>query len=1010
MSNQVVNNSSNDLSSYLNTDYKSGLNESEVKKRQEIFGYNELKKAEGKNFFQLFIEQSVELLPLLLLFSSIIAFVIAGLEHVGTIANIPSNIVILHFVQAGVLLAIVLINSVFGAFQEMKSNEAIEALQKMSVPKSKVLREGKIELIDSNELTIGDIIIVEAGDTIGADCKIIECSNLKVIESILTGESLPIEKTNQIPKILNESVPIGDRINELFSGCNVVNGRGVAIVTAIGSNTEIGKIATILSQTETIMTPLQLKLHKLGKWIGMVGIVLTFITFIFALFTVESVIDNGIAAMGPAIILAISTAVAIVPEGLGAVVNVVLAIGVRQMSKKNGLIKKLHAVETLGSVAVICSDKTGTLTMNKMTVVNLWTPKAKEADTLKEFKINDEYKKLIQYSALCTDCSVDETDPTKEKIGDPTEIALVDIALNNKISVQKLNKEYKRLADIPFDSDRKLMTTIHKIDNKIIAIVKGAPDILMSRCKKVSELSEAKKINNKWSDNAKRVLAVGIKVLKEVPKKIDDKKIESDLTFIGLIGMIDPPREEVKMSIQECINAGIKPVMITGDHLNTAVAIAKELKIYKDGDLAITGSDLEKMSDDELFNNIHKYSVFARVSPENKIRIVQAWQSKDQVVSMTGDGVNDAPALQAADIGCAMGITGTDVSKGAAAMVLTDDNFSTIVESVKTGRSIYENIKRIVLFLLSTNVSGVIIILLGMIIMYFVFDPKYGGLGACTPDYISTILQGIQNPQAISDQVNEVIKFQSVVSALLILINNIVVEIIPGIFLGMQEYEADFMKRRPRSKFETIFADGLIKKIFIVGLASGIVTMCAFILGVYTAIWTNAPGLRFYYGSIASFITISGCGIAKAFWLSTEKLLVKSKFQDIKNICYSTAYCGALILLVVLIPQVSSLFGERPELYKEEFNNLTVDEFNKLQSAIFNGTTSSSMVNGYIWLSSLSFSLLFLIFLEMYKFIEMKFFAKKYETNISEFKLIEKPLPWYENYKWIKKIVKKSNA
>lgn len=1006
MENNACDKSLKDLSSYLKTDHNTGLDESEAKRRQEVFGYNELKKDKSKNFFQLFIEQLFDLLPLLLFISSIIAFVIAILEFMEVIANIPPNIVTLHFAQAAVLLAIVIVNSIFGAFQEMKSNEAIEALQKMSVPKSKVLREGIIELVDSNKLTIGDIVIVEAGDTIGADCRIIECSNLKVVESILTGESLPIDKTDVIPKILKENVPIGDRVNELFSGCNVVNGRAVAIVTAIGKNTEIGKIATMLSQTETVMTPLQLKLHKLGKWIGMAGIILTIVAFIFALFTIESVIVSGAAAIGPAIILAISTAVAIVPEGLTAVVNVILAIGVRQMSKKNGLIKKLHAVETLGSVAVICSDKTGTLTMNKMTVVNLWTAKAKEADTLKEFKLNDEFKKLIEYSSLCTDCVVDENDPTKEKIGDPTEIALVDIALNNKISVKQLNKKYRRLAEIPFDSDRKLMTTIHNIDGKIVAIVKGAPDILMSRCKKSSELNEAKKINNKWSNDAKRVLAVGIKILKDVPKKIDDKKIESDLTFVGLIGMIDPPREEVKSSIEECINAGIKLVMITGDHLNTAVAIAKDLRIYKDGDLAITGSELEKMSDEELFDNIHKYSVFARVSPENKIRIVQAWQSKDQVVSMTGDGVNDAPALQAADIGCAMCITGTDVSKAAAAMILVDDNFSTIVESVKTGRSIYENIRRIILFLLSTNVSGVIIILLGMMIMYFVFDPKFGGLGSITADYISSIIPGITNQQQIANQVNETIRFQSVISALLILINNVVVEIIPGIFLGLQEYEANFMKRRPRSKFETVFADGLTKKIFIVGFVAGIITICAFILGVYTAIWTGAPGLRFYYGSIASFITMSGCGIAKAFWLSTEKLLIKAKFQDVKNICYSSAYCSVLILLVVLVPQISSLFGERPELHNNMIS-LDANNFKKLENNIFGGTDANTMVSGYIWISSLLFSLIFLMFLEAYKYIEINFFSKKYESDISDFKLIEKPIPWYEKHKFIKKIVER---
>ncbi|MGL5205153.1 MAG: cation-translocating P-type ATPase, partial [Metamycoplasmataceae bacterium] len=710
-----------DISKYIKTNKDTGLTDKEVLESRDKFGSNVLEEIRNKSFFSLFFRQLIELMPILLLSAG---FLSLGLSIYNSITNPDEPGIIITYVQAFVLISIVLINALFGSFQEHKSNNAIMELRKMTTSQAKVLRNGKIIMIPSNELVVGDVLLVEAGDSISADSLLYSSNNLKCIESVLTGESSEIIKDANI--ITSTNMPIGEQINRLFSGTDVINGRGFSIVTAVGNKTEIGKIAALLNSKSARMTPLQLKLQKLGMYLGLIGIIITIITFFFSLFVIEGVIQNGLSAFQPSLLLGVSLAAAAIPEGLSAIVNIILAIGVKRMSEKNGLIKKFAAVETFGSTAVICSDKTGTLTMNKMTIVKLWSSES-NTENIDNLEFSEEQNYLLKMATLCTDSIVPEgkEKDTKPPIGDPTEISIAELALKKGFSVEKWKNENERIGSIPFDSDRKLMTVINKINGKKMIIVKGAPDVLFQRCKNFnSELATI--INDNWSNNSIRVLAIAVKEYNEKLGKLDNLKpeaVENDLTFIGLIGMIDPPREEVKTSIEECIAAGIKPVMITGDHLNTAIAIAKDLGIIRgQEELAITGVQLDQLTDQYLNENIEKYSVFARVSPINKIRIVKAWQSRDQVVAMTGDGVNDAPALQAADIGCAMGIAGTDVSKGAADMILTDDNFATIVESVKSGRSIYDNIRRIVKFLLSTNIAGVVSIVVGMFVFYIAFE------------------------------------------------------------------------------------------------------------------------------------------------------------------------------------------------------------------------------------------------------------------------------------------------
>ena len=673
-------------------------------------------------------------------------------------------------------------------------------------------------------------------------------SSLKSEESALTGESVPSEKD------ANEKVqldaPLGDRNSMVFSGCSVTYGTGSAIVTATGMDTEMGKIANLLDSEDESQTPLQKKLSQLGKYLGVMAIVACAIIFVVG-------VSNNIPAL-EIFMIAVSLAVSAIPEGLPAIVTIVLSIGVQRMVKKNAIIRRLPAVETLGSASVICSDKTGTLTQNRMTLTRAWLSGRDEAEEISENN-SAEIKKLLQYAALCCDGSVIFNGDEVQHIGDPTETAIILAAHINGMPKEELNRAYPRLADLPFDSDRKLMSTINEIEGKKIVIVKGAFDMMAKRCIS-GELEKAQEVLRRMSEDALRVLAVAYKELDESPTVLTSEALESDLHFMGLVGMIDPPRPEAKAAVTVCRKAGIRPVMITGDHVITASAIAKELGILEDGDKAITGAELDRMTDRELDECVDDISVYARVSPENKIRIVKAWQRKDQVVSMTGDGVNDAPALKAADIGCAMGITGTDVAKGAADMTLTDDYFATIVDAVREGRGIYANIKKVVGFLLGTNIGEVIAVFVAMLLWHK------------TP-FLSMQLLWI----------------------------NLVTDSLPAIALGMEPVEDDVMDRSPKPKNEGLFARGYGVQIILQGIMFGILALVAFYLGESVTGLTEG-------GQSMAFMVLALSQIVQAYNMRSEHSLFKIGFFTNKKLNMAVLSSMALMLLILFTP-LSILFG-----------------------------------------------------------------------------------------------------
>lgn len=985
--------SQEEIHSYLNTNKEKGLTEEEVLIRREKFGSNVLKKPKKESFIVAFIKTLVfETMSLLLLVTGLIGLALAIYENVK-----GSDTYIISYIEACVLLLIDFINGLFGTIQERKSSNAVEELEKMSSPNSKVLRDGNIIQIPSTDVVIGDIIIVEAGDTVSADAVLFFDSHLKISEAVLTGESEAVLKDSDFES--NENLPLGEQKNKIFSGTNVLNGKGYGIVTSIGHYSEIGKIANLLNDSESLLSPLQLKLQKLGNWLGIFGIVLTLITFLFSLFVIENVITNPnlVRAIQSSLSLAISLAAIAIPEGLAAIITIVLSISVKKMTKNHALIKKLPSVETLGSTSVICSDKTGTLTMNKMTITKIWTLE----DQNDNLNLSPSKENMLIKASLCTDAVVDENEEVKNKkiaIGDPTEIAILEFALKNKISILNIKNQFKRIGEIPFDSDRKLMSSINLIDGKKILIVKGAPEIIFSKCKNFDQ-TEAKKTYDHWSNEAVRVLAIAQKEIKnDIPDDINPEDYEFDLNFIGLIGMIDPPRDEVKLSIKECIAAGIKPVMITGDHLNTAKAIAKELGIIQNEEtqLVITGVELDEMSDEEFYANIEKYSVYARVSPGNKIRIVKAWQSKNQVVAMTGDGVNDAPALKAADIGCAMGITGTDVAKQASDMILMDDNFSTIVDAIKLGRNIYENIRRITSFLLSSNVTGIFSIVFGLIIFYFVFE--IGGWGKISTSEIMRLNLGISESLAsdFANRLNERIKFQTTITTILILIHHLGIETFPGIALGNQLTTTNLMNQRPISKYESIFARGLIRQVLIYGLLHGIITIISFICGVQIALSSGVPLLRFYYGIIATFLTLSIGGVLKSIVMSSSLPIWKQKFNECKWVYLSSLISLLIIALVISIPQITSICAEMPELSAEFYNKEIVgsdkENLEKVIRALSGNITNNDYVDGRIYLIGIGLGIFTFICLEILKYIE-NLFKKNHMEKIVDFKLIEKPKP-----------------
>ena len=750
-----------------NTDINKGLSNEQVSSLRETYGLNKLKEKKKKGLFLKFLDQFKDVMILILIVAAIISFVIACVE------KNPQE-----FFEPALILLIVILNAVMGVVQESKAEKALDALKNMSAPHARVIRNGQEQIINASELVPGDIIKLEAGDFIPADSLLLESTSLKSEESALTGESVPSEKDANA--IVEENAPIGDRANMVFSGCSITYGNATAVVVRTGMDTEMGKIANLLDDAGETQTPLQKKLAKLGKYLGILALLACGIIFIVGLINEIPIMEIFMTS--------VSLAVSAIPEGLPVIVTIVLSIGVQRMAKKNALIKKLPAVETLGSASIICSDKTGTLTQNRMTLVKAYLDGDKEPTKITSSN-DDNVKHLLTYATLCCDGSIVVEGKKVQHLGDPTETSIVYASYKNGLTKEALNEKYPRLGGIPFDSDRKLMTTINKIDGKNVVIVKGAFDMMATRCIN-GDLEKAREITEQMSENALRVLAIAYKVIDKIPEELNSDDIENELIFLGLVGMIDPPREEAKEAVKLCKKAGIKPVMITGDHVVTARAIAREIGIFEEGDLAITGSQLDAMTDRELDEKIWSISVYARVSPENKIRIVKAWQRKDQVVAMTGDGVNDAPALKAADIGCAMGITGTDVAKGAAAMTLTDDNFATIVDAVKEGRGIYSNIKKVVSFLLGTNIGEVIAVFMAMILWHK------------TP-FLSMQLLWI----------------------------NLVTDSLPAISLGMEPVEKDVMDKKPKPKNEGIFAHGLGIKVVLQGVMFAALSLIGFKIG-----------------------------------------------------------------------------------------------------------------------------------------------------------------------------------
>ncbi len=870
-----------DTAKELSTDIEKGLTDEEVKKRQEEFGKNELKAKKKKSLIQKFLEQFKDFMIIILIIAAIVSGIIGVKEGEG-------------FTDSIIILVVVIVNAIIGVAQENKAEKSLEALQKLSSHVAKVVRNGNLVVVQSAELVPGDIVVLDTGDFIPADLRIIEAVNLKSQESALTGESVAVEKMSD--PIEEKEIGIGDRTNQLFSSSLITYGRGKGIVVETGMNTEVGKIATMINEAEDEETPLQVKLNNLGKTLGIVALVICAIIFVVGTIYGKEPIHMFMTA--------VSLAVAAIPEGLAAVSTIVLAIGVQRMVKKNAIVKKLPAVETLGSASVICSDKTGTLTQNKMTVKKVFY-NGELVDLEKIEKINEENKLLIEALMLCNDTKIKE-DGTLS--GDPTETALIDMADTIKYSekvkeqnIVELNEDeeydvisrYIRVAEVPFDSDRKLMTTVNKVGDNFIVYTKGGVDELLKCCKQYEENGDTKtdlenyktkiqESNTEMAKNALRVLAVGYKVINHTLTDEDVKNLESGLTFVGMVGMIDPPREEAKEAVKKCISAGIKTVMITGDHKITATAIAKELGILKEESEAITGAELEKMSDEELKNNVRNISVYARVSPEHKVRIVRAWQANGEIVAMTGDGVNDAPALKKADIGCAMGVVGTDVAKEAADVILTDDNFATVVSAVEEGRRIYDNILKAIQFLLSSNVGEIVVLFIAILL---------------TPVLASVF--GI--PAELIGALEPLLPVQ-------ILWINLVTDSLPALALAVDPAEKGIMNRKPLKNSKGIFTKGMTFRIIYQGIMIGLITLAAFILGLGTEGATAQEKIQI--GQTMAFTVLALSELVHVFNIRNNKnsIFKSNPFNNGKLILAILA-SATLMFAVLLIPTLREIFS-----------------------------------------------------------------------------------------------------
>ena len=830
---------------------KNGLSSSEAAKRLEQYGPNKLNEAKKKSLVKRFFEQLADPMIIILLAAALISAITSVYNH-----EFPSDVII--------ILSVVIINAVLGVFQESKAEKAIEALQKMSAQHAKVIRDGKVVNIKSEELVIGDVVLLDAGDAVPCDMRLFECASLKIEEAALTGESVPVTKYMDLLSLKKDekTIPLGDRKNMAYMGSSVSYGRGKGVVCFTGMDTEMGKIASSLESADDGETPLQKKLSSLSKVLTVIVLAVCAFIFVFGMlrqyFSGNPV--NGQFFLHT-FMLAVSLAVAAIPEGLVAVVTIVLSMGVTNMSKKNAIIRKLSAVETLGCASVICSDKTGTLTQNKMTVTEMF---------------GADKNTLVQGMALCTDAEINE----EGSVGDPTEVALVNAALDKGFNKNDLLSVHPRVAEAPFDSVRKMMTTVHKYDSEFISYTKGAPDVLLSRCSQIltengiRAITEDDKIqireaNKSMADKALRVLALGMRKFNTMPEDTSEQGLEKDLIFIGLSGMIDPVRPEVKDAIKICKEAGIRPIMITGDHIDTAIAIAAELGIIKDKDEAITGAMLSELSDEEFDKVVEKYSVYARVQPEHKTRIVSAWIKQNHVTAMTGDGVNDAPSIKTADIGIGMGITGTDVTKNVADMVLSDDNFATIVTAVDEGRRIYANIRKAIQFLLSSNLAEVIAIFIANLFALTILEPAH------------------------------------------LLWINLITDCFPALALGGEKRERDIMKRPPRSSSDGIFADGMGIDTFYQGALIALLTLLAYFVGhrIESGLWEIKQS---HDGITMAFLTLSMCEIFHSINMRSRRdsifTLLKDRNHN-KLLLIAALASVVLTTAVIYVPFLSKAFG-----------------------------------------------------------------------------------------------------
>lgn len=828
-----------DVLKMLGTD-ENGLTQNQAKENQKKYGKNELAEGKKKNPFILFLEQYKDFLVIILIIAAIIS---------GVLGDIESAIVI---------FVVITINAILGTVQHIKAEQSLDSLKEMSAPTAKVIRDGEIKVVEGKDVTVGDIVVIEAGDYVCSDGRIIENASLKVDESAMTGESEPVEKQETV---LDGEKPLGDRVNMLYSGSFATYGRAKMVVTSVGMETEIGKIASLLKSTQEKKTPLQESLDNFGKKLSLIIIGICVIVLGLELFRSDGI---NLTVFTDAFVFAVALAVAAIPEALSSIVTIVLSVGTQKLAKENAIIRKLQAVEGLGSVSIICSDKTGTLTQNKMTVQKIYFD-GQIID--KDDEINARQGQLIIDGALCNDSVQKEG----QEIGDPTEIALVNFSEKHDLPVEKMREKYQRLGEIPFDSDRKLMSTVHKIGDNYKMLTKGAVDVLSGRINEVKtmdgkrpftaeDLAELKKVNTEFSQMGLRVLAVCERDVDTVDISVEDEK---DYILLGLVAMQDPPREESAEAVRKCKTAGIRPIMITGDHLVTASAIARKIGILDDNGRAVEGREIENLSDEELDEFVSDVSVYARVSPEHKIRIVSAWQRKGYIVSMTGDGVNDAPALKQANIGVAMGITGSEVAKDAASMVLTDDNFATIVKAIENGRNLYRNIQRAIQFLLSGNTAGILAVL-------------YASFMALPVPF----------------------------KAVHLLFINLLTDSLPAIALGVEPHSSDVMNEKPRPKNQSILTKKVLTNICVEGIVIGVMTMIAF----YVGFMRNAE-----VASTMAFSTLCLSRLVHGFNCKSDKPVWFTKTMWNNKSMIGAFFVGFVLLnAVLLVPALQGIFAVAP--------------------------------------------------------------------------------------------------